>query len=72
MRGIARETGFLLDTADAAVIARRLRELPLPDVDSMPPSALRRAARSARAASYSLARAADRFEHRATLKETTT
>jgi len=72
---ISRATAFLLDTGDAATIARRLRHLRTSELDGVPAKFLRQSARNLRAASYSLRVAADRFDHRADVlehEETTT
>lgn len=65
MRGIARETGFVLDMTEPLLSARRLRDLRSSELDGISPALLDSAARHLRAAAYVHLTAARRFEHRA-------
>lgn len=69
MRPVARETGLVLDAADAITLARRLRTIPAEDLALLSPTMLRNGAGNLRAAAYSLTTAARAFEHAANLKD---
>lgn len=63
--GLARVTGLVLDSAEVAITAKRLRHLKTAELADASPALLRRCAAYFRAASYNLTTAAGRFEHRA-------
>lgn len=72
MKPIPRETGLVLDAADAVTLARRLRTTPAEDLALLSPTMLRNGAGNLRAAAYSLNTAARAFEHAAKLKDPAT
>lgn len=63
--GLARVTGLVLDSAEVAITAKRLRYLSPVELADASPALLRRCSAYFRAAAYNLTLAASNFDHRA-------